>query len=431
MRYLTMRVLSSSSNVILSQMHFRIDANIRSLGCSYLLTVPIKGNYHPETWICVNFLGAYRSSTSDHSEQCKKHVKNRFGLMEGSKIPASQNESTSMESIIEWESNTDFLSRYIRQNPQLGPKALKGHMEKLKQKFSLRVIKEKKKEIIEELFPKDRKIAFCSSNCLCLNYEDSFEDNLYRYYGQILSIPKDKVKRELNQNLQEFYIFANSGILHQLEHSKQWFIDGTFSVSPIGFQQLLVIVVYLTEWKLFYPACYILATNKSEFLYKNIFRSLIGVARDLGFNLKPELISTDFEKGLQNAVISEFNAKDKLIGCFFHYVKALVTKAKQTGLIRKNNFATEAKVLLGLLKILAHCPPEIKNEFFDQIEDAYKKYGQQYKIFLQYYKRNWLNNNFLDNLYEAYQKDSEISFIRTNNPCEIFNRYLGKPKIFF
>jgi len=35
--------------------------NYRSLGCSYLLTVLIKENYHPETW-------SFRSSTSDHSE---------------------------------------------------------------------------------------------------------------------------------------------------------------------------------------------------------------------------------------------------------------------------------------------------------------------------------------------------------------------------
>ena len=33
-------------------------------------------------------------------------------------------------------------------------------------------------------------------------------------------------------------------MLYQLEQAKQWFIDGTFSVAPVGFQQLLTIIVY-------------------------------------------------------------------------------------------------------------------------------------------------------------------------------------------
>lgn len=399
--------------------------NHRRFVCSYLLTVPIFGNFNPETWECERLIGAFQASTSGHSELCK-----RSGKIQGQMSqPAGLNDNNSndsMQRVIEWNSDIEFLRNFIRSHPSFGPKSLKSKMEAFKQKFSLRVVKDTKKEVLEEIFPKDRKIAFCPSNCLCLNYEDSYEDTLYRYSGQLLSVPKTKIKQDINQGLQEFHIFANYTMLYQLERSKQWFIDGTFSIAPIGFQQLLIIVVYIAECKLFYPACYILATNKSENLYKSVFRNLIGIAKDNGFILNPDLITCDFERGLQNAIVSEFNAKDKISGCYFHFVKALITKCKQIGLIRKKDSDRKVKTLLGLLKLLAHCSPDKRDEFYNEIECIFKNFGAKYKIFLAYFKKNWLQNDFLKNLFEAYTNNSDISFLRTNNPCELFNRYLSK-----
>ena len=50
-------------------------------------------------------------------------------------------------------------------------------------------------------------------------------------------------------------------MLAQLRETSQWFVDGTFSVAPTGFQQMLIIVVLIIKYNMFYPSCYILLTN--------------------------------------------------------------------------------------------------------------------------------------------------------------------------
>ena len=56
--------------------------NYRSLGCSYLLTVLIKENYHPETWICFNLIGAFGHQLQiTQNSNKKKNLKALIQLM--------------------------------------------------------------------------------------------------------------------------------------------------------------------------------------------------------------------------------------------------------------------------------------------------------------------------------------------------------------
>lgn len=55
----------------------------------------------------------------------------------------------------------------------------------------------------------------------------------------------------------------------------------------------------------------------------------------------------------------------------------------------------------------------------------YKDKGDKYDKFLKHFQKNWLHNSFLDGLFDAYRSNSDVNFIRTNNPCELFNHYLG------
>ena len=171
---------------------YRCD-NYRTQNCPYLVTIPIEGNYDYETWACIKTQGAYRSSTQYHSDQCKKlsnMMKNQLRSPENSQHQSIN--SDSMESLIEWSSDCELLRTYIMQHPALGPKSIKTQMEKFKQRFSLRVIKDMKKEILGSIFPKDRQIAFFPSNYVYIGFEDACEDNLFKYHGQILTISKDK-----------------------------------------------------------------------------------------------------------------------------------------------------------------------------------------------------------------------------------------------
>ena len=80
----------------------------------------------------------------------------------------------------------------------------------------------------------------------------------------------------------EYVIFATTTMLYQLSQSKQYFIDGTFSIAPPGFQQVLILLCLLPEHNLFYPSCFILLTSKSERAYTFAFDLLQSVARQHG-----------------------------------------------------------------------------------------------------------------------------------------------------
>jgi hypothetical protein len=58
-------------------------------------------------------------------------------------------------------------------------------------------------------------------------------------------------------------------------------------------------------------------STKSEELYQRLFQELNELAEENDFELKPDFVLTDFEKGSINAVKSEFPGA-KSTGCHFH-----------------------------------------------------------------------------------------------------------------
>ena len=394
---------------------------ISKFKCSYLLTIPIEGNYDPVTFKCTNILGAFQASSLGHSEQCKKNVANAKQINQSLLCPIIQ-----PVSFAEWNSDITFLEEYIRNNLKLMPSTIETKMREYKQKFSLTVIKNMKRKVLEECYPKETKIAFHPSNCKTLGCEGTNQDNLFRKYGQFALSPlKKQPSNEVIQS--EYYIFATRLMLYQLSISEQWFLDGTFNIAPSGFNQVLTIIVHLPSFQIFYPACFILMTNKSERAYFYAFRDLISVALEQGFQLKPTIVMSDFENGLRNAIYRAFSIQAKnIIGCYFHYVQCLIRRARSEGLLKRNDSNKEIKVLLGLLKLISHCALEHRINLFQEIEEIFKNSGNKMESFLRYFKKNWLQNTFLQGLVDAYSSNTNISFIRTNNPCELFHKYLGK-----
>ena len=386
-------------------------------------------NYNLDSWECIGTFGARQASSFGHNQKCIKRVKEDVRQLEFLSQASSIQQFS--EKITEWRSDLEVLRSFIAQNLSLGPKAIKGKMKELKQTFNIKTIKELRREVLDEIFPKNKLLAFHPSNTLALNSEDNFEDNLLKVSLQFPSLSKGKHTENEVLKFQEVHIFAINVMLFQLQKAKQYFIDGTFSIAPQGFQQVIVLMVLIPELQLFYPSCFILASNKTERLYKFAFDSLISVAKQEGFELNPQLIMADFETGLINAIKSSFrvtNTKEgpKIVNCYFHYVKALIKKAKQLRLITKTNYDDKTKLLIGLLKILSHCPAEKRKDFFAEIELLYKSSGEKYKNYLKYFSKQWLNNPFLEELCAVYKKNIDVHFIRTNNPCELFNKYISK-----
>jgi len=184
--------------------------------CPILLSVPITAENYDETWKCIGTHGAYHPGLQAHPSSCNKKYQEESEiqlqqlLIEKERKALISNPNQNNSNIAEWDSNPQVLRKYIKENILQGPKSIEANMKKLKQSFSLKVIKETKKEIMNELYPKDKRIAFNPSNCLAIGAQDNYRDNLYKYSSQFASLAKSKGTSSEVLKTQEFYIFATT-----------------------------------------------------------------------------------------------------------------------------------------------------------------------------------------------------------------------------
>ena len=100
--------------------------------------------------------------------------------------------------------------------------------------------------------------------------------------------------------------------------------DATFIVVPRLFYQLLTIFIPLKGHTI--PAIHILMSSKNEQLYKAVLCSL----KDFLPNFNPSIAMCDFEKSSRNTFRSVF-PNINLVGCWFHFTKAIYDKVKKLG----------------------------------------------------------------------------------------------------
>jgi len=373
-----------------------------------LLTIPLNENFDESRELKAAVIKGF--TLMNHSEEClnKVHQEN-YNMAEEVEIG-------------QLKSEIEVLEKFVQQNPLLEPKLVRVEMLKQQQKFKLWQIIKVIQEIRNQVFPRDSKKVFSTLYCKALDSEDPIF-NLFRGY---MSIPFFNSEESCLNIYQEFVILCNNPMMMKLAASKQWFIDGTFKVAPQGFKQILNIIVYLPAFKMYYPACHIFLTHKTQDCYSMALSCLntIGLCHKNKFVFEPQVIMCDFEDGLRNALKVAF-PKARLAGCYFHFTKALWEKISKMGL-RKEEFKRKSIVLISYLQILVHTHPDLKQDFFGQIKDIYANEDSRYNTFFKYFIKNWLNNNFLEELFQALEEAEDLEFIRSNNPCEIFHGFLGK-----
>jgi len=92
-------------------------------------------------------------------------------------------------------------------------------------------------------------------------------------------------------------------MLKQLSSCLQWFLDATFKVAPQGYKQIFNIIVYTPSLKMFYPACHVIMSHKTEELYTMVLLSLKQIAKSARkFVLELKIIMLDFEAVMRNAL---------------------------------------------------------------------------------------------------------------------------------
>jgi len=114
-------------------------------------------------------------------------------------------------------------------------------------------------------------------------------------------------------------IWASDYMVTKMRNTDHFYLDGTFSVCPPSYSQLLTILVVDEATQLRKPACHILLNNKSEAAYKFVFSNFkLLLLNNYIRPLKLKSVTIDFESALQNS-FNEFFPEVRIIGCLFHF----------------------------------------------------------------------------------------------------------------
>lgn len=117
------------------------------------------------------------------------------------------------------------------------------------------------------------------------------------------------------------------------------------------------------------------------------------------------------------------------IDCFFHYVKALWSRAKKYSLFPKTKEnpenlkqRNETQTLIALLKIIPYIPDPKKEQYFKDLRESFVP-KKNYNEFFNYCEKNWLKCNFTKPL-ELDSKQTSRLIRRTNDSCEGYHSRL-------
>jgi hypothetical protein len=140
-------------------------------------------------------------------------------------------------------------------------------------------------------------------------------------------------------------IFFSDVLLESLKQNRIWCVDGTFSVVPKPYLQLITIS-YIRNHHVF-PVFFCLLKDKKFETYVKMFVLIKKMVPDL----EPHIVKTDFESGLISAIKLSF-INTKVSGCIFHLAQALFRKIQEEKLVvfYKTDFIFKkfVKSLIGL-----------------------------------------------------------------------------------
>lgn len=116
----------------------------------------------------------------------------------------------------------------------------------------------------------------------------------------------------------------------RLLSSTTWMIDGTFSIVPKFYKQLVTIMGIL--YHEFYPLIYVLMVNKTQIDYEYVLETLQDIAVNNNLTWPKSInICPDFELACGNSFIKFFD-DDNIYRCFFHLAQSLYRRIQLLGL---------------------------------------------------------------------------------------------------
>ena len=117
---------------------------------------------------------------------------------------------------------------------------------------------------------------------------------------------------------------------------------------------------------LVFPLVYVLTTRKTGETYTATLNQLKNHAIDLGYDLSPQLILSDFELAFMNTAQAVF-PNSTIHGCLFHYTQAVWKMAVSKGLKAQYNEEGEIRSAIQHLLALPFVPLVDVESVFDLI----------------------------------------------------------------
>ena len=214
----------------------------------------------------------------------------------------------------------------------------------------------------------------------------------------------------------DFLIYSHRDI-RKLANDVHWIlVDGTFKACPGRFKQLLTVLARDEETGVFFPVIHALMPSRVTDSYMRFFEFV-----DQYFLFEQlAYITVDFERSLIQALrhwISKRHKTIEIIGCKFHYSKAITRHFKEK---RKKLNKRDKEFLSAFYNL-----PFLKRTDIDNILDALNTVEHPNRKFVEYFKRTWMSGEMFD-LWNLSDKQSEGVLGRyTNNAIESFHSRLG------
>ena len=201
-------------------------------------------------------------------------------------------------------------------------------------------------------------------------------------------------------------------MLNNVKDSPHIQFDGTFFVVPKIFLQLFTLFIQANDHTL--PALHILMTRKTEALY----RAAILAIKELIPNFNPIFAIGDFELAPRKALEDIFPS-NTIIGCWFHFTKAIYGRILKIGLSKLYNKQNFQKVDPNVMALPFLPEEQIRSTYLSfelpllGLLDSEK---ELVKIFRSYFNRTWINGYV--NLSVSYFEKA------TNNGAESYHKCL-------
>ena len=143
-----------------------------------------------------------------------------------------------------------------------------------------------------------------------------------------------------------------------LRNANVWAMDGTFKTAPAPFKQVFVIMAQLPNREKFLPSCYAVLPDKCGETYSRLLGALqSALAEDEMEDVpwQPERIVVDFETAIHNA-IEEWIPEAEIIGCRFHFRKAVRFQLGDKNCIQSYNRSRKFQNAKGMMEALSLVP---------------------------------------------------------------------------